>query len=159
MGQRWFQQFKDEDICLQDKHYERPKKKFEDAKLQIVLDADSYQMQQQLASYRSIIYCIPPKPMQNIQKEGKWVPHESPDIGRLLQGMEEINSWNGLQRVMKSGSTTTIRGTKSWVSQSQPSTSQPKKNTTVRRHCCTSGETRKEQSTTSQNLVKWGRVT
>lgn len=74
MRQKWFQRFKKEDFIEEDKDNGRPRKKFEDAKLQVVLDADYCQSQQQLADAvrvdrSSIAYRL--KTIGQIQKERK----------------------------------------------------------------------------------------
>jgi len=76
---RWFQQFIDNDFDVRNEERGRPPKKFEDAKLQAILDEDDTLSQKQMAemlngAQQTISDHL--KAMGKIQKCGKWVPHE-----------------------------------------------------------------------------------
>ncbi|GBP26219.1 Mariner Mos1 transposase [Eumeta japonica] len=76
---RWFQRFKCNDFDVRNKERGRPPKKFEDVKLQAILDEDDTLSQNQMADMLNVAQQTISdrlKAMGKIQKCGKWVPHE-----------------------------------------------------------------------------------
>lgn len=75
-----FTRFKRGDFDIKDKDRPRQPKKIEDAALQELLDEDGMQTEQQMTfdfSRRTI--CDHLQAMRNIQKAGKWIPHQLND--------------------------------------------------------------------------------
>jgi len=74
----WFKKFKSGDFDVRNEERGKPLKKFEDNKLQALLDENDAQTQQQLADQLKVTReaSIHLKSMGKIQKMGKWVPHE-----------------------------------------------------------------------------------
>jgi [histone H3]-lysine36 N-dimethyltransferase SETMAR len=77
--QEWFKRFKSGNFGIEDKTHGKPPKKFENEKLQNLLDEDDAQTQEQLAYKLNVTQkavSIRLHQMGKIQKEGRWVPHE-----------------------------------------------------------------------------------
>lgn len=77
--QERFQRYKSGDFDVSDKDRPGQPKKFEDEELQALLDEDSTQTQEQLASSLNVTQkavSLRLKAMGKIQKEGIWVPYE-----------------------------------------------------------------------------------
>ena len=83
----WFRQFKSGDFGLTDIEHHGAVKKFEDEKLQALLDEDPTKSQQQLAQTLNVTrgaICQRLKAMGKIQKYQKWVPHQLNDRQRTV---------------------------------------------------------------------------
>ena len=80
----WFKKFKSGDFDVRNEEHGKPLKKFEDSKLQALLNEDDAQTQQlvdQLNVIREAVsICL--KSMEKIQKMGKWVPYEWKTAGK-----------------------------------------------------------------------------
>lgn len=73
----WFQRFKRGDFELDNEERGRPPKKFEDAELQALLDADNTQTRKMLAKTLNVdrgTISVRLRAMGKVQKDGKWVP-------------------------------------------------------------------------------------
>ena len=79
MCQKWFARFKSDDFDLEDEERPGQPKKFEDEKLEALLDEDCCQTQEELAESLGVIQAAISKRLKAaryIQKQGNWVPHE-----------------------------------------------------------------------------------
>ena len=75
----WFQRFRSGDFSVEDKERSGQPKKFEDAKLQALLDENQTQTLEELSKVLNVSPMVVSKrlhAMGKIQKEGKWLPHE-----------------------------------------------------------------------------------
>ena len=77
--QKWFARFKSGDFALEDEERPGQPRKFEDEKLEALLNEDCCQTQEELAEYlgvsqAAILKCL--KAAGYIQEQGNWAPHE-----------------------------------------------------------------------------------
>jgi len=73
----WFRRFKDGDFSVEDKPRSGQPKKFEDKKLEALLEEDQSQTQEELAESLGVIQQVVSvrlRAMGMIQKQGNWVP-------------------------------------------------------------------------------------
>ena len=78
----WFRRFKSGDFEVTDKEHGKPPKKFEDVKLQSLLDEDDSQTLKQVSDQLRVTQQAVSNrlwEMRKIQKTGRWVPHELND--------------------------------------------------------------------------------
>ena len=79
MCQKWFARFKSGDFGLEVEERLGQPKKFEDEKLEALLDEDRCQTQEELAESLGVTQAAISKRLKAsgyIQKQGNWVPHE-----------------------------------------------------------------------------------
>jgi len=72
--------FKDEDFNVEDKPRSRQPKKFEDKKLEALLEEDQSQTQEELAESLGVTQqavSLRLRAIRMIQKQGNWVPYET----------------------------------------------------------------------------------
>ena len=77
--QKWFARFKSGDFRLEDEERPGQPKKFEDEKVEAILDEDCYPTQEKLAESLGVTQAAISKRLKAagyIQKQGNWVPHE-----------------------------------------------------------------------------------
>jgi len=75
----WFQRFKDRDFSVEDKPHSEQSKKFEDKKLEALLEEDQSQTQEELAESLRVtqqVVSVRLRAMRMIQKQGNWVLYE-----------------------------------------------------------------------------------
>jgi len=78
----WFRRFKDGDFSVEDNPHSGQPKKFEDKKLETLLEEDQSETQEELAESLGItqqVVSVWLRAMEMIQKQGNWVPYELKD--------------------------------------------------------------------------------
>nr|KAF6378977.1 hypothetical protein mMyoMyo1_009847 [Myotis myotis] len=138
--ERWSKCFKSDGFYVKDKEPGQPKK-FEDQKLQALLDEDACQTKKQLAERLNIVHqtisnCL--QAMGKILKERKWVPHQLNE--RQMENRKVISKmllqWHKRKSFLhgivtgdeKWISFENPKYTKSWVDPGQPSASTARPN-------------------------------
>lgn len=91
----WFRRFKDGDFDVADRPREGRPKTFEDSELEALLDEDSAQTQEELASTLGVTRQAISKRLHAlgmIQKQGTWVPYDLKprDVERRLFSCEQL---------------------------------------------------------------------
>lgn len=88
----WFRRFKSGDFSVVDLDHPGPRKRYDNAELQALLDQDPCQTQKQLAESLNVVQSSISrrlKDMGKIYKQGKWVPYE-------LKPTDVENFWHGI---------------------------------------------------------------
>lgn len=117
----WFQRFRNGNFDVEDRHGGGREKVFEDEELEALLDQDSCQTQEELASSLGVTQQAISKRLKAlgmIQKQGYWVPYvlKTRDIERRLFACEQL-----LQRQKRKGFLHRIvTGDEKWVSFDNP---------------------------------------
>lgn len=103
MCRRWFRQFEEGLFDVEDAQREGRPKKFEDEKLQALLDEDNKQTQQELAEALNVDQSVVSRRLHGmgmIQKLGNWIPHE---LTERQMECRKITSEIFLQRQQRKG--------------------------------------------------------